>query len=92
MAPGPRALVKGEIKSSPGRWLRPPTPHSTVGFIWVGGYALEATGSPGPATHVLDLRCALYGNQFDQIWDQLNQSDYLRIRLLESPDQATKAA
>jgi hypothetical protein len=44
------------------------------------------------ATHVLDLRCALYGNQFDEIWDKLNQSDYLRIRLLESPDQATEAA
>jgi hypothetical protein len=44
------------------------------------------------ATHVLDLRCALYGNQFDEIWDKLNQSDYLRIRLLESSDQATEAA
>lgn len=44
------------------------------------------------ATHVLDLRCALYGNQFDQIWDKLNQSDYLRIRPLESTDKATQAA
>jgi hypothetical protein len=44
------------------------------------------------ATHVLDLRCALFGNQFDDIWDKLNQSAYLRIRLLESPDQATEAA
>jgi hypothetical protein len=36
---------------------------------------------PG-AANVLDLRCALYGNQFDQVWDHLNQSDYLRIRVL----------
>ena len=46
---------------------------------------------PG-ATHVLDLRCALYGNQFDQIWDRLNQSDYLRIRIAEPPDQSEVAA
>jgi hypothetical protein len=46
---------------------------------------------PG-ATHVLDLRCALFGNQFDEVWDKLNQSDYLRLRLLEQPDQATEAA
>ncbi len=36
---------------------------------------------PG-ATHVLDLRCSLYGNQFDQVWNRLNQSDYLRLRVL----------
>jgi len=33
----------------------------------------------------------LFGNQFDEIWDRLNQSDYLRLRLLDS-DQATVAA
>ena len=46
---------------------------------------------PG-ATHILDLRCALYGNQFDQIWDRLNQSDYLRIRLANPPAQSEAAA
>lgn len=35
---------------------------------------------PG-AEKVLALRCALYGNQFDQAWDLLHQSDYLRIRV-----------
>ena len=57
--------------------------------------AAKARACFGPsrgATHVLDLRCALYGNQFDQVWDKLNQSDYLRIRLLEQPDQAEAAA
>jgi hypothetical protein len=44
------------------------------------------------ATHVLDLRCSLYGNQFDQVWDQLNQSDYLRLRLLPPHPLARKAA
>ena len=46
---------------------------------------------PG-ATHILDLRCALYGNQFDQIWDRLNQSDYLRIRITDPPPQAAEVA
>ena len=46
---------------------------------------------PG-ATHILDLRCALYGNQFDQVWDRLNQSDYLRVRLADPPPQAAQAA
>jgi hypothetical protein len=46
---------------------------------------------PG-ATHVLDLRCSLYGNQFDQAWDQLNHSDYLRLRVLGEPDEASQAA
>jgi len=36
---------------------------------------------PG-ATHILELRCCLFGNQFDQVWDRLNQSDYLRLRVL----------
>jgi hypothetical protein len=40
------------------------------------------------ATNVLDLRCSLFSNQYDQAWDQLHQSDYLRIRPLEP----TKAA
>ena len=48
--------------------------------------------SEAGATHVLDLRCSLFGNQFDQAWDKLNQSDYLRIRLLDQPDQHGKAA
>jgi hypothetical protein len=46
---------------------------------------------PG-ATQVLDLRCSLFGNQFDQVWDQLNQSDYLRLRVLDHPQQASQAA
>ena len=46
---------------------------------------------PG-ATNVLDLRCSLFGNQFDQVWDELNQSDYLRIRLLDAPAQPIQAA
>jgi hypothetical protein len=44
------------------------------------------------ATHILDLRCALYGNQFDQIWDRLNQSDYLRIRIADPPARTEIAA
>ncbi len=44
------------------------------------------------ATHVLELRCSLYGNQFDQVWDRLNQSDYLRLRLLPPTELARKAA
>jgi hypothetical protein len=44
------------------------------------------------ATHVLDLRCALYGNQFDQVWDRLNQSDYLRLRVVAPAQIADKAA
>jgi hypothetical protein len=46
---------------------------------------------PG-ATHVLDLRCSLFGNQFDQAWDQLNQNDYLRIRVLEDHQEAREVA
>lgn len=46
---------------------------------------------PG-ATHVLDLRCSLFGNQFDQVWDQLNQSDYLRLRILEDANNSHQAA
>lgn len=46
---------------------------------------------PG-ATHVLDLRCSLFSNQFDQVWDQLNQSDYLRLRLLQPANDTCQAA
>ncbi len=46
---------------------------------------------PG-ATHVLDLRCSLFGNQFDQVWDRLNQSDYLRLRILEAAEEPRQAA
>jgi hypothetical protein len=45
---------------------------------------------PG-ATHVLDLRCALFGNQFDQAWDQLNHSDYLRLRVLAPAAETSQA-
>jgi hypothetical protein len=48
--------------------------------------------SESGATHVLDLRCSLFGNQFDQAWDQLNQSDYLRLRILEDAGEARQAA
>jgi len=44
------------------------------------------------ATHVLDLRCSLYGNQFDQVWDRLNQSDYLRLRVVAPVIVADQAA
>lgn len=40
--------------------------------------------SEAGAENVLALRCALHGNQFDQAWDQLHQSDYLRMRLVAS--------
>ena len=46
---------------------------------------------PG-ATHVLDLRCSLFGNQFDQVWDRLNQSSYLRLRILENAEESRQAA
>jgi hypothetical protein len=46
---------------------------------------------PG-ATNVLNLRCALYSNQFDQVWDKLNQSDYLRPRILAQPEVTDQAA
>jgi len=49
-------------------------------------------GSEAGATHVLDLRCSLFGNQFDQAWDKLNQSDYLRLRILDGAEQADEAA
>jgi len=48
--------------------------------------------SAAGATHVLDLRCALYGNQFDQVWDTLHQSDYLRLRVLDHAQKAEEAA
>jgi hypothetical protein len=44
------------------------------------------------ATQVLNLRCSLYGNQFDQVWDRLNQSDYLRLRLVTPVHIPDKAA
>lgn len=46
---------------------------------------------PG-ATQVLNLRCSLFGHQFDHVWDQLNRSDYLRLRILEDPPVASHAA
>ncbi len=46
---------------------------------------------PG-ATHVLDLRCSLFGNQFDQVWDRLNQSDYLRLRPLPDANESRQVA
>ena len=44
------------------------------------------------ATNVLNLRCALFGNQFDQVWDQLNQSDYLRPRIVNPAQENEQAA
>ncbi len=46
---------------------------------------------PG-ATHVLDLRCTLFGNQFDAAWDRLNHSDYLRLRILEDSEAIHQVA
>ena len=48
--------------------------------------------SEAGATNVLNLRCALYSNQFDDVWDKLNQSDYLRLRLLENAEDSSQAA
>lgn len=33
------------------------------------------------ATHVLTLRCALKGHRWDECWDRLNDSHYLKIRV-----------
>jgi hypothetical protein len=44
------------------------------------------------ATNVLNLRCSLYGNQFDQVWDQLNQSDYLRLHIVAPAEITDKVA
>ena len=46
-------------------------------------------GAPPP---VLDLRGVLSGHQFDQVWDKLNQSDSRRLRIVNQPDQADRAA
>ncbi len=57
-----------------------------AGCKTVIGQRCKASGmlwSVAGAQNVLDLRCALYGNQFDEIWDKLNQSDYLRIKVAE---------
>jgi hypothetical protein len=54
--------------------------------------ALACSGPRKGATNVLNLRCALYSNQFDEVWDELNQSDYLRLRVLPSPENANHAA
>ncbi len=48
--------------------------------------------SEAGATNVLNLRCALYGNQFDQVWDQLNQSNYLRLRIIDRLEEAGQVA
>ena len=36
-------------------------------------------GCPG-AQSVLELRCALLGNRWDECWNRLHQSDYLQIK------------
>lgn len=33
------------------------------------------------ATHVLALRCALKGHRWDECWDRINDSNYLKIKL-----------
>jgi len=38
-------------------------------------------GRPG-AQNVLELRCALLGNRWDECWDRLHQSDYLQIKAI----------
>jgi hypothetical protein len=49
----------------------------------VVGQRLKNSGmfwtEPG-GTSVLDLRCALQGNRWDECWDRLHQSDRLKIR------------
>ncbi len=44
------------------------------------------------ATNILNLRCSLFGNQFDQVWDRLNQSDYLRLHVVAPVPLADQAA
>ena len=48
--------------------------------------------SEAGATNVLNLRCALYSNQFDDVWDKLNQSDYLRLHIVDSSQETRQAA
>ena len=36
-------------------------------------------GRPG-AESVLELRCALLGNRWDECWNRIHQSDYLQIK------------
>lgn len=38
-------------------------------------------GRPG-AENVLELRCALLGNRWDECWNRIHRSDYLQIRAL----------
>ena len=38
-------------------------------------------GRPG-AQNVLELRCALLGNRWDECWNRLHQSDYLDIKAI----------
>lgn len=33
------------------------------------------------ATHVLALRCALKGHRWDECWDRLHDSNYLKIQI-----------
>ena len=46
---------------------------------------------PG-AIHIVDLRGSLFSNQSDQVRDQLNQSDYRRLRLLANTRDSSQAA
>ena len=49
----------------------------------VVGQRLKLSGMlwscPGAAS-VLDLRCALLGNRWDECWNRIHHSDYLEIR------------
>jgi hypothetical protein len=54
-----------------------------AGCKTVVGQRLKQSGmlwsEPG-GENVLQLRCALLGNRWDECWDQVNHSDYLRIK------------
>jgi hypothetical protein len=55
-----------------------------AGCKTVIGQRLKQSGmfwTQSGATHVLALRCALKGHRWDECWDRLHNSDYLKIKL-----------
>ena len=58
-------VVEGGCKSVIGRRLK------ESGMFW----------TPAGATSVLNLRLALKGNRWDECWNRLHHSDYLKIKL-----------
>ncbi len=56
-----------------------------AGCKTVVGQRLKQSGmlwsEPG-AENILQLRCALLGNRWDECWDRVHRSDYLRIKIV----------